>query len=210
MFPFRPLDIVGMLVVGRTVTIRLDSGDVTMTVAQIDARPDVRRLAVGHLDDVTVTVTDIIWGTSRFDRASWVLHNVRLLPGAPPVIVAAPVDVTLDVPTSALEHLFPQANPRLAGQVGPDGVVRLHWGRRPVMGQVEVDAELDGAELVLTARAVTFRRGRWRLPGWTPSYRVRLPLLPHGLELTGVEFEPELLRVRGTVPRWKMPIFRPG
>jgi hypothetical protein len=37
---------------------------------------------------------------------------------------------------------------------------------------------------------------------------VRLPLLPHGLQLTDVEFEPGLLRVHGTLPEWRMAVSR--
>lgn len=212
MFPFRPLGplllTIRRLVVGRTVVVHLAAGDVTMTVTEIDSRLDLRRLVAGHLDNVRLAATDIAWETSKFDRASAVLHNVRLLPGVPPVVVASPVDVTLDVPTSALEHLFLLATPKLAGQVGADGVARLHWARRPAMGHVEVDAEMDGATLVLTGRALASRRRRWRLPVWTPVYRVQLPLLPHGLELTDVEFEPELLRIRGTLPEWRIEVSR--
>lgn len=236
MRPFRPLDIVGTLwsaatenppvsigtaaayrtllltirrlVVGRTVTVRLESGTITMTVTEFDSRLDVRRLAVGALDDVRLVATDITWEASRFERAEVLLHNVRLTPSA--LVVAGPVEVSLDVPTSALEHLFLLATPRLAGHVGADGVARLHWARRPAMGHVEIDAELDGAALFLKGRAMAFgrRHRRWKLPGWTPAYRVDLPPLPHGLALTDVDFEPELLRVRGMVPEWRMEITR--
>jgi hypothetical protein len=196
------------LAVGRAVTVHLDAGDVTMTVTEMESRLDVRKIAVGQLDDVRLVTTDITWATSRFERAEAILHDVRLLPGTPPVVVAAPVELSLDIPTSALEHLLLLAAPRLTGHVGADGVARLHWARRPAMGHVEVDATLDGAALYLKGRGLTLRGHRWRLPPWTPAYRFRLPLLPHGLVLTDVEFEPELLRVRGTLPQWRIELSR--
>jgi hypothetical protein len=199
------------LLVGRTVTIRQDDGDITMTVTKVESRLDVLRLAVGRLDDIRLTLTDINWETTGFERAVVLLRNVQLRPGTPPVVVAAPVEVSLDVPASALDHLFLLATPRVGGHIDADGVARVHWARRPAMGQVEVDAELDGSALVLKARAVTFGRRRWALPARTPAYRVRLPLLPHGLSLTDVEFEPGLLRISGTLPHWRLAVSRrPG
>ncbi len=193
------------LVVGRALTLRLDSGDIAMTVTDVESRLDIRRLAVGALSDVRLHATDITWQTSTFERATVVLHNVRLTPAGQ--IVAAPVEISLDVPTSALQHLFLLVAPRLTGRVGADGVARLHWARRPTIGHLEVDAALDGAALSVTARALTFGR-RWRLPARTPAYRVNLPPLPHGLALTDVEFEPELLRVRAVLPQWRVEITR--
>ena len=37
----------------------------------------------------------------------------------------------------------------------------------------------------------------------TPAYRVQLPPLPHGLQLTGVEFDADVVRLRGTLPQWR-------
>jgi LmeA-like phospholipid-binding len=196
------------LVMGRTLTVRRPDGDITMKVAEFESRLDVFRLAVGRLDDIRLTVSDISWETTGFERATVRLRNVQLLPGAPPVVVAAPVEVSLDVPTSALEHLLLAAAPKVGGQIGPDGVARMHWARRPAMGHVEVDAELDGEVLRLKPRAVTVGRRRWALPARTPARRVRLPLLPHGLTLTKVEFEPGLLRISGTMPQWRLPVSR--
>jgi hypothetical protein len=199
------------LVVGRTLTVRQRDGDITMTVAKVESRLDVLRLAVGRLDDIRLTLTDISWETTGFERAVVVLRNVQLLAGAPPVVMAGPVEVSLEVPASALDHLFLLATPRVGGHIGADGVARVHWARRPTMGHVEVDAALDGSALLLKARAVTFGQRRWALPARTPAYRVRLPLLPHGLALTDVEFEPGLLRVSGTLPHWRLAVSRrPG
>jgi hypothetical protein len=101
------------LVKGRTLTVRRPDGDITMTVADFESRLDVLRLAVGRLDDIRLTLTDIAWETTGFERAVVRLRNVQLLPGAPPVVVAAPVEVSLDVPASALEHLFLLAAPKV-------------------------------------------------------------------------------------------------
>ncbi|GJF09260.1 hypothetical protein NGTWS0302_37920 [Mycolicibacterium cyprinidarum] len=191
------------LVVGRRLTVRLDDGDLTMTVTKFDSRLDVRGLSVGQLNDVTLIGRNIHWGASTFDHATVVLHNVHMKPTSPPVLVAAPVDLTLEVSTKALDDLFHTVAPRLRGEVGADGVARLHMARRPGIGHVEVDARLDGSALWLAPRGVTIGSSRWRLPARTPAYRVRLPEFEHGLQLTGVDFTPGVVRLTGTMPEWR-------
>ena len=191
------------LVVGRRLTVRLDDGDLTMTVTEFDSRLDVRGLAVGQLNDVRLTARDIRWRTSCFDRATVVAHNVHMRPGAPPVLVAAPVDMTIEVPTTVVDDLLQWAAPRLCGEVGPDGVARLRLARRPGLGHLEVDARVDGTTLWLTARRLTVGSGRWRLPERTPAYPVQLPELPHGLHLTAIAFAPGVVRLSGTLPEWR-------
>ena len=191
------------IVVGRRLTVRLDEDDLTMTVTKFDSRLDVRGLSVGQLNDVTLTAHNIRWGASSFDHGTVVLHNVHMKPTSPPVLVAAPVDLTLEVPTEALDELFRSAAPRLRGEVGADGVARLHMAARPRMGHLEVEARLDGSALWLTPRKLTVGRSRWRLPARTPPYRVQLPELAYGLQLTGVEFTPGVVRLTGTLPEWR-------
>ncbi len=195
------------LVVGRRLTVRVDDGVLTMTITRFRSRLDLRGLSGARLNEVRLAATDLRWDGHRMDRASVVLHDVYITPTAPPVLVAAPVELTVDVPAPALEALFGWAAPRLGGDVGPDGVARLHLAKRRGSGHVEVDARLDGSTLWVKPRAVV-RRRRWALPARTPSYPVRLPDLPHGLQLTTVEFAPGLVRLTGTMPQWRMDVPR--
>lgn len=196
------------LVVGRRLAVRLDSGELTLTITEFDSRLDVRGLSVGQLNDVRLAARDISWDGSEFDHATAVLHNVHLRPTSPPVLVAAPVELTLDVPTTVLDDLFQWAAPRLSGEVGGDGVARLRLSRRPMLGHVEVDAQLDGSTLWLRPRGLVLRRSRWNLPARTPAYPVRLPDLPHGLQLTSISFAPDMVCLTGTVPEWRMDLPR--
>jgi hypothetical protein len=196
------------LVVGRRLAVRLDDGDLTLTVTEFDSRLDVRGLSVGQLNDVRLAARDIRWRGNRFDRATAVLHNVHMRPSSPPMLVAAPVELTLEVPAELLDDLFRWAAPRLSGEVGPDGVARLRLARRPLMGHLEVDAELDGSTLWLKPRGLVLRRSRWTLPARTPAYPVRLPQLRHGLALTGISFAPDLVCLSGTLPEWRMDVPR--
>ena len=145
------------LVVGRRLAMRLDDGELTLTVTEFDSKLDVRGLSVGQLNDVRIAASDIRWEDKHFDRTTVMLHNVHIRPTAPPMLVAAPVELTVDVPAAALDDLFRWAAPRLSGQVGGDGIARLRLARRPMLGHIEVDARLDGSTLWLQA-AWTRRR----------------------------------------------------
>jgi hypothetical protein len=196
------------LVVGRELTVRLDEGDITLTVTEFDSKLDVRGLAVGQISDVRLAARDIRWDDNRLDRATAVLHGVHLRPAAPPVLVAGPVDLTVELPADALDELFRLAAPRLAGDIGPDGVARLRFARRPGLGHLEVDAVLEGSTLWLRPRGLVLRRKRVRLPARTPGYRVALPELPHGLTLTGLSIEPDMLRLSGSLAEWRIEVPR--
>lgn len=189
------------LVLGRRVAVRHDDGELALSLVEVDSRVGMRGLAAGHLNHVRLVAEQVRWNEHRFGRATVVLHDVHLRPAVPPVLEAAPVDLTLDVPAPALDELFRWAAPRLAGEIGPDGVARLHFANRRHTGQVEVAVRLDGSTLWFKPRAIT-RRRRWALPRRTPAYPVRLPPLPHGLTLTAVELEPGVVRLSARLPEW--------
>ncbi|MGV0793786.1 hypothetical protein [Mycolicibacterium sp. XJ1819] len=192
------------MVVGRKLAIQLDDGELTLTVTEFDSRLDVRRLSVGQLDDVRLAARDIRWQGHRFDHATAVLHNVHIRPTVPPVLVAAPVELTLEVPAVAIDELFRWVAPRWAGEVGGDGVARLRRARRPGLGHVEVEARLDGTTVWLRPRALVVRQWRRPLPARIPAYPVQLPPLPHGVQLTGVEFGPDMVALSGVASEWRM------
>jgi hypothetical protein len=196
------------LVIRRPLTIQLEDGVVTLTVTEFDSQLDVRSLSVGQLNDVRVSARDVQWNGNRFDKASAVLHNVHLRPAVPPVLVAAPVELSVELAAGILDDLFRWAAPRLAGDVGQDGIARLRLARRPTFGHLEVDARLDGSTLWLKGRGVVIGRRRVSLPERTPAYPVHLPQLPHGLRLTGISFAPDTLCLTGMLPEWRVDVPR--
>ncbi len=196
------------LIVGRTLSVQLDDGEITLTVTEFDSSLDVLGLSVGQLGDVRIVATQIVWENIEFDRAVANLHNVHLRPGAPPVLVAAPVDLSLELPTSIVKELMRWAMPRFTGEIDEDGIARLFWARQPTLGNLEVDARLDGSTVWLKPRRFALLGRRLPLPARAPAYPVRLPKLPHGLQLTGVTFGSGSLRLSGTVPQWRMDVPR--
>lgn len=190
------------LVLGRRLAVRLDAGELALTVVEVDSRVGGRGLAVGQLSDVRIVAEHVRWNHHRFGRATVVLHNVHLRPTVPPVLTAAPVELSLDVPTTSLDELFRWAAPRFTGEVGDDGVARLRLAKRLGAGHVEVLTRIAGSTLWLKPIALA-RRRRWALPRRMPAYPVRIPPLPHQLTLTAVEFRPGVVRLTGTVPEWR-------
>ncbi|OBF12928.1 hypothetical protein [Mycobacterium sp. ACS4331] len=196
---------------GRRIRARLDHGDLAMTVTAFESRLDVLAMARGRLDDVRLHAADITWDSYRFTRGTARLHNVRILPGTPPTLVAAPVHLTLDIPASTLDVWFRQVSRWFVGDVGDDGVARVHLARWPGWGFVVVDADLPGSgppAVVVRPHTLVVGRHHRRIPLRLRTRRFHLPDLPHGLQLTHVHFEPNLLRLSGTVPEWRLEFSR--
>lgn len=198
------------LVLGRGLTVRLNSHDLTLTVTEFDSRVGLRGLAVGQLGDVLVAARDVRWDRYRFDQAVAVLHNVHFRPSVPSELVAAPVEFSLKLPAEVLEDSVRRAVPRVAVEVGGDGTARLRLARRPGWGHVEVEVRVVGTALWLTPRAVVLARKRWALPARMPLYPVGLPDVPHGLLITKVKLQSRSVVVHGLLPEWHvdMPLGR--
>ena len=196
------------LVVGRQLAVRLDEGDITLTVTEFDSRLDVRGLSVGQLNDVRLAARDIRWDGNRLDRATAVLHNVHLRPAAPPVLVAAPVELSLELPADTLDDLFRLAAPRLAGEIGPDGIARLRLARRPALGHLEVDADLDGSTLWLKPRGLVLRRKRLRPAGAHARIPRAAARAAARTSVDGHQLAPDKLCLSGTLPEWRIDVPR--
>ncbi|MCX8564330.1 hypothetical protein OS122_25905 [Mycolicibacterium mucogenicum] len=56
--------------VGRRMTVKLKSGEMTLTVTAIDADLEVRSLSVGQLNTVSISAADIVWNGWQFDNAT--------------------------------------------------------------------------------------------------------------------------------------------
>jgi hypothetical protein len=195
------------LIRGRRLTVRTGGGRLELTVDDLVSRLDLRSVSAGRLDDIRLEARDVRWNGHALDRATAVLHGVHVTASMPPVLVAAPVDVSVDVPAATLDHLFRAGAPRLGGRVDDHGIARLHVARREGAGSLEVTARLDGSTLWLVPQAVV-RRRRWSLPNRTPSYRIQLPDMPHGFRITDVDFVPGVVRISGTLDEWRADVPR--
>jgi hypothetical protein len=175
-----------------------------MTVTEFSSPLDARALAVGQLGEVRIAVADLRWDGHRFEQVIAVLHNVHIRPGVPPVLVAAPVELTAQLPDDVLVDLVHHAVPHLDGQLLENGTAQLRWARRPSLGSLEVDVDAVGSTLWLKPRAVLTGRKRWKLPSRTPGYPLHLPDLPQGLIVTSVDLRSSAVKLSGLLPQWHL------
>jgi len=188
-------------------TIRLERGALRMTVTEFQAPMELRSLSVGQLGEVRIAAEDIDWNGYTLQRAHAVLHNVHFRPTAPPVMVAAPVEVSVELTPEVVDELFTRFVPRVTGQLSADGSATLHWAAHPGVVSVEAVPHIDGSTLWLRPRAIIVRERRWALPRRVPPYPIRLPKLPNGLKL---ELTPrgDGFHVIGTLPEWNVEVPR--
>ena len=203
--PYRTLfTTLQQLLVGKRITIRMGDHDVTLTVTELDSELEPRALAVGQLGEVRVAARDIEWGQQRLQRAVAVLRNVHIRPGVPPLVVAAPVELSTALPAEIFDEMVRQAAPQLHAQLRADSTAQLHWVRRPGWGSLEVDVNVVGTTLWVRPRALLTGQRRWKLPKRTPAHPVPLPELPHGLLVSGVSLGVDSLEISGLLPEWRM------
>ncbi|BBZ37845.1 hypothetical protein MCNS_09080 [Mycobacterium conspicuum] len=192
------------LLVGKRVTIRMGEVDVALTVTELDSELEPAGLTVGQLGEIRVAARDIEWSDQHLQSAIAVLRNVHIRPGVPPLVIAAPVELSTELPAKAFDDMLRQAAPRLHAQLNGDRTARLHWARRPGLGSLEVDVDVVGTTLWVRPRALHTGAKRWKLPDRTPAQAVPLPDVPHGLLVTDVTLGAESLQVSGLLPEWRM------
>lgn len=195
------------LVIGRRITVRLRTSDLALTVAEFDSRWDASIFAVGHIGTVNITANKVKWAGTELNSIVAKLNNLHVRPSVPPMLVAAPVELTVEIPSGSLDELIRAAEPRVSTEIGDDGVARIRLSRFR-SGFVEVDPQLHGNTLWLKPRGLTLGSTRVPVPGLAPAYPVRLPELPYGLTLTSVELGPGVVRVRATLPQWQFDVPR--
>lgn len=149
----------------------------------------------------------ISWDQHHLHSAVAVLRNVHIRPGVPPLVIAAPVELSSALPTEIFDDVLRQATPQLRGELSESGAARLRWARRPDWGGLEVDVDVAGTTsqttLWLRPRTVITGQRRWTLPARTPAYRVPLPELPHGLRITDVSLAADCLQLSALLPEWR-------
>jgi len=203
--PYRTLfTTLQQLLIGKEVTVRIGAQDVVLTLTELDSALEPHGLAVGQLGEVRVAARDIRWDHHQLQRAVAVLRNVHIRPGVPPVVVAAPTELSSTLPAEIFDEVVRQAAPQLLGELCEDGKARMRWARHPDWGGVEVDVDAVGTTLWLRPRALVTGQRRWTLPTRIPGYQVSLPELPRGLLVTDVSLGLGSLQVSGLLPEWRM------
>lgn len=105
------------LLIGKEVTVRIGDHDVVLTVTELDSALEPQGLAVGQLGEVRVAARGISWDQHHLHSAVAVLRNVHIRPGVPPLVIAAPVELSSALPTEIFDDVLRQATPQLRGEL---------------------------------------------------------------------------------------------
>jgi len=189
------------LIVGRDLSIRTADASVELRVTEFDAQPHARAMSVGQFGDVTAVARDVAYGRYRLPQVDGVLRNVHIRPGSPTQLVAAPVELTVELPTTVLAQLMGTVTKRLGAAVDDNGIGRIWWSRQPRIGHLEVDATVVGATLTLRPLALVVLGRRWSLPRWLPRHCVALPAF-RGMLLTNIALLPGAVVLSTRLPVW--------
>lgn len=123
--PYRTLfTTLQQLLIGKEVTVRIGDHDVVLTVTELDSALEPQGLAVGQLGEVRVAARGISWDQHHLHSAVAVLRNVHIRPGVPPLVIAAPVELSSALPTEIFDDVLRQATPQLRGELSESGAPR--------------------------------------------------------------------------------------
>lgn len=189
--------------VGRPVVVGTGESRVAFTLSSLQARVGHLAAAAGQADDVELSAEKVEWRSYRFASVSARLRNVHTRVRTRPVLVSAPVDVSLVMTGDELSALLAKIVPALAFEVDDSGRMFVRRARRPHWGYLEVRPAVDPGGLVLRPTGVG-RGGRlWRFRRQIAPVRPKVGL-PDGVRFTGVTLHASRLEVHLRVDEWRL------
>lgn len=158
-------------------------------------------VARGQLDAVRVVVGGISVAGLRIDRIDARARGVRLVPGLPPLVRAAAVEVGATVEQAAADAWTRSASLPLRFRFRSDGVATRAGIGRVRLGEVVIDLAVEGRRLRLVPRRAEMLGVTMRNPS-TDLLRLVLPLppLPAGAQLLRLTPEEGSAEVWFSVP----------
>jgi hypothetical protein len=196
------IDAIRRHLLGRELEIECAGTAVSLTMVKLDAHPNSRALSLGQLGDVAIAARDVTFGTVRLPSVAATLRNTHIQAGSPTGLVAAPVDLLIEVPNDTLAQLVRTVTDQLTAEVDENGVGRLAWTRCIRLGHLEVEPEIVGTTLTLRPRHLVALGRRWSLPRWVPRYSAAMPIF-NGVLVKSLALQPGSILLSATAPEWK-------
>jgi hypothetical protein len=193
----------GNRVLGRRLTMRVGESDVSLTPVELDIRLETLGIALGQVGHVRITAEDVTWPDAPLRRLAVFCDDVRLSSLPTPSVVAGTVEVVITVTAEVVRAKAAEAQPNLDVDIGPDGIVRVSWARKPHWGNVEVEASVEEAGVVLTPKVLTVGGHKFGAVRRLRPTVLEVPDLPRGLRLIAVQPGPGELVLRGVTERWR-------
>src|SRR5680860_908306 len=152
---------------------------------------------------VAFSAEDVEWRTYKFTTVSARLSNVHTRFRAKPVLVAAPVDVSLEMTGERLSALLAEIVPALEFEITASGRMLVRHARRPRWGYVEARPVVEHGGLVLRPSGVGRGARLWRFSRQIVPVRPKIAL-PDGVRITGVDVHPHRLEVQLRIDEWRL------
>ena len=189
--------------VGRPVTLGTGDRQVSFTLTSLEGRADPMAAASGQIDDVSVAAVHVAWQSYRFDSVTARLANVHTRFRALPVLVSAPIDVTVVLASEEARRLVGRTASPVDLEITEHGEVCVRWRRHPRLGWVEAQPEVENGSISLRPKAFG-RGGRRRLlkrrwPAVRPGVAV-----PEPFRITRLHLRPDVVEVGLRVDEWRL------
>lgn len=195
--------------VGRRLTAKVGDREVGLTLAELDYPADSLRLATGRVGDVRIVAEDVDWpepepdgGTILLRRVTVLAEDVRLRSLPTPAAIPARVELRIAVSADVLRERVAAVRPGIVAAPAENGLLRIHWARRPHWGHLTLQPHVADDAVVLEPRTLHIGQKTLRPPKRFRPIVLPLPELPPGIKLTKVEPRHDELVLHTVAEEW--------
>ena len=189
--------------VGRPVVVGAGASRVAFTLTSLEASVGHLAAASGQADDVELSAENVEWRAYQFVSVTARLSNVHTRFRARPVLVAAPIDLSLVVTGERLSAWLAHIVPALEFEITDSARIFARHTRRPHWGYVELRPTVAQGGLVLRPTGVGRGTRLWRFRRRIAPVRPKVAL-PEDVRLTGIDLHPDRLEVNLRIDQWKL------
>ncbi len=189
--------------VGRPVAFGAGPSRVAFTLSSLEASVGHLAAAAGQADDVSLAAENVEWRSYQFASMNARLHNVHTRFRHRPVLVAAPVDVSLVLTEEVVSALMRKHVPAVTSEIAESGRMFLRHARWPKWGYLEVRPAIEHGGLVVRPTGVGRGARVWRFGRRIAPVRPRVAL-PDGLRIVGVDVHPRGVEVHLRADEWRL------
>ncbi len=189
--------------VGRPAAVGKGARRVAFTLSSLEASVGHMAAAAGQADGVSLSAENVEFRSYQFVSVSARLSNVHTRMRARPVLVSAPIDVSLTMTSEQLSAWLANLVPGVAVEIDDAGRLFVRRAGRPHWGYVEVRPAVEKGGLVVRPTAIGRGERLWRLKRQLVPARPEVPL-PDWVRITGVDLHPDRLEVHLRVDEWRL------
>ena len=176
--------------VGRPMAVGRGERRVAFTLTSLEATVGHLAAAAGQADDVRLVAENVGFRSYQFASVSARLGNVHTRLRAKPVLVSAPIDVSLVLTGEGLREALANLVPAVRFEIDDSGRMLVRHARRPHWGYIEVGPGIENGSLVVRPIAVGRGARLWRFRRPIVPVRPKVALR-EGIRITGVDVRPE-------------------